>query len=214
MTMFSKRLETKTARISGETGLGPLLRVRVEASKLLEASADLVVEGFQGVGVVTGGHHPDGVNHFAEAGAATKQLEGHLRIRNFTQRLQNARRFVDAGLRVLVAEVWGPDRSAKQFEITVPNDLEVGGEAVTINCRGRPTSMNQLSLILAYAFFCIVGQPHAKLETNVLASCFEFVERRSDSQGITGEAEVIQVGVDQLKPTWGTRVGQLLQHRL
>ena len=75
----------------------------MQACELFEAGADLVVEGLQSLGVVTGGHHPYGEDHLAEAGAAPEKLQSDLRIRALPQRMENPQSLGHSSLRVLVA---------------------------------------------------------------------------------------------------------------
>ena len=83
--MLRKRPQTEAGRLGGQRSLGPLLVVRVQASKLLEASADMSVEGFKGASMEAGGHNPDREDHLAEGSAAAEQLKGDLGIRNLAE---------------------------------------------------------------------------------------------------------------------------------
>ena len=113
--------------------MGPLRIVRVRASKLLEASADVSVEGFKGASMEAGRHNPDREDHLAEGGAAAEQLEGDLRVRNLAEGGEDAERFVDPVAGVLFTELRRAHRSPKQLEVTIPNDFEVRRESGNID---------------------------------------------------------------------------------
>ena len=113
--------------------MGPLLVVGVQASKLLEASADMSVEGLKGASVEAGGHNPDREDHLAEGSAAAEQLEGDLRVRNLAEGGEDAERFVDPVVGVLFTKLRRAYRSPKQLEVPVPNDFEVRRESGNID---------------------------------------------------------------------------------
>ena len=128
--MFGKGAQTKTSRVSGQSSLRPLFIIRDEASKLLEASSDISVEGFEGFGMEASRNNPHGVNHLAEASAAPEESEGNLRVRELSQGSQDLTCLGDSRLRVAVAEVRIPDWASKQLEIPIGYDFEIGGEPV------------------------------------------------------------------------------------
>jgi hypothetical protein len=59
----------------------------METSELLEAGSDLGVESLQSRSMKAGRHGSDGEHHFTEGGAVTKQLQGHLGVRQFPKSL-------------------------------------------------------------------------------------------------------------------------------
>ena len=139
MTMSGKGPETETTRVGGQGALSPVIFVSVQAHELLEASAHLSVEGLQGASVVTGRHCPDGVDHLAKAGTATKQLQGNLWVWDLAEGSEDPERLVNPSMCVLLAEVRSSDRPSQQFEVTVPDDFEVGWELGNIDS-GRRTA--------------------------------------------------------------------------
>ena len=90
----------------------------------------------------TGGHNPNRVNHFAEAGAATEQLQSNLRVGNFSKRFENPKSLSGSGLHVAVAVLRNSHRPSQKFEVTVPHDFEVRGKLRNINSGGGTASEN------------------------------------------------------------------------
>ncbi len=84
-SVLSQTAQAKSRGLRAEGGLGPLVLVRVEAGELLKAGADGSVKGPHSIAVVAGGHNPRGEDHFSEAGAAAKQPESDLGVRQLAQ---------------------------------------------------------------------------------------------------------------------------------
>jgi len=182
--MLGKGAKTETARLSTKDGLGPVTVVRVQASKLLEAGADMSVEGLQSTSVETGRHHPNGVDHLAETRAATKQLECHLRIRDLAQCVEDPKRLGDTSLRVSIAELRRPHRTTEEFEVTVPYDFEVGRESVDLDGGTRTSGEDQFTFVLAHSLPGIVDDAGAEGKTNISAAGLERVERSFNSPSL------------------------------
>ena len=96
-----------------------------------------------------GGHNPHGVDHFAKAGTAAEKLQGDLWVGHLTKSREDPKGLGNTSLRVSVAELSASHRPAKQLEVTVPDDLEVGGEVGNINCRRRTTGEDEFAFVLA-----------------------------------------------------------------
>ena len=99
--------------LSAEGSLLPRAPIRVQASKLLKASANFSIIVFYGVSVETGGRNPNRVKHFAEAGAATEQLQSGLRVGNISKCFENPKSLGGSGMRVAVAVLWSSHRSSQ-----------------------------------------------------------------------------------------------------
>ena len=108
MAVLSQRPETQPSTVSAQRRLGPLLVVQVETRELLKVPPNMVVEGAKSIGVERRRGGSDGENHFTEAGAVAKKLQGDLGVRQLTKSLQNAARLSGAGLGVLVAKLLAP----------------------------------------------------------------------------------------------------------
>ena len=128
--MFEEGVQTKTSRVSGKSSLHPLFIIRDGASKLLEASSDVSIEGFEGFGMEASRNNPHGINHLAEASTAPEESEGNLWVRELSQGSQDLTCLGDSRLRVAVAEVRIPDWASKQLEIPIGYDFEIAGELV------------------------------------------------------------------------------------
>ena len=97
---------------------------------------------FEGVSMETGGHNPQGVDHFAEASTATEQLQSHLRVRDVSKGLQDTESFSDSGLSVAVAEMQSSHRPPYELEVSIPYDLDISGQLANIDRRRSASSRN------------------------------------------------------------------------
>jgi len=208
MAVLGQRPETKPSTVSAQRRLGPLLVVWVETRELLKGPPNMVVEGSKSIGMERRRDGSDGENHFTEAGAVAKELQGDLGVRQLTESLQNAACLSDAGLGVLVAELLVTHRPAKQLKVALPDHLEVARELANVNRGSLAADQDELALVLE------VGLASAEPEAELRAPSLQGGKSRRNSGGFTSQAEVVQVGIDKLEPTAGTRASQLRQHRL
>ena len=192
---MGQRPETQPTTVSAQRRLGPLLVVRVETRELLKAPPNMVVEGAKSIGVERRRDGSDGENHFTEAGAVAKELQGDLGVRQLTKSLQNAARLSDAGLGVLVAKLLVTHRPTKQLKAALPDHLEVTRELANVSCGSLAADQDELALVLE------VGLASAEHEAELRAPSLQGGKSRGNSGGFTSQAEVVQVGIDKLEPT-------------
>ena len=120
MAVLGQRPETQPTTVSAQRRLGPLLVAPVETRELLKAPPNMVVEGAKSIGVERRRDGPDGENHFTEAGAVAKELQGDLGVRQLAESVQNATSLSDAALCVLVAKLWATDRTTPTARSCLP----------------------------------------------------------------------------------------------
>jgi hypothetical protein len=98
-------------------------------------------------------------------------------------------------LSVLVAKLRATDRTTQQLEVGFPDNFEISREQANVHRGGRAADQDKLALVLED------GLASAQLKAEVSAPSLQSVESPLHRGGFASKAEVVKVGVDQLKPT-------------
>jgi hypothetical protein len=102
---------------------------------------------------------------------------------------------------VLIAISGASNRATEQLEIAVTDDLEIVRKLGSINSRGRTARQDEFTFVLAFDIAC------AEQEAYGGAAFSEASDSGLNSGGLASEAEVVQVGIHQVKFVSPLRLG-------
>jgi hypothetical protein len=200
--------QPETTRASPKRRLRPLVVVRVQTGKLLEAGPDLIIEAGDSSRVEARRDSTDGENHFAESRAAAQQVESDLGVGQLAESLQELAGLADPFLSMRVAELRGADRTAEKLEVAVSHDLEVRGKSASINRGGMAGSEDELALVLE------VGRASAELQAQGSTAGLKDVDGPADSRGLASQTKVVEVSESEFKAPCSAEVSQLGENRV